>query len=126
MPELFGEDIAGIIATEMGEGLLPAVLRNYSPGTRTPGGLTAGTNPTLTGTASSARGFIDDYSDRDYGGDSIVQVGDRKVTLLGGTLDGLVPATGSQIDIEGVTLVVVGPVKRDPAGATYECQCRIP
>jgi hypothetical protein len=119
---LFGVDIAGIIAAQMGPLLLPATLRVFTLGARTPGDLTSG--PAITSTASTAaRGFVESYDTKDQGAGSIVQVGDRKITLLGATLGGLVPVPSSEIDIEGDTYTVVD-VQRDPAAATYLCQSR--
>ena len=121
MPKLFGVDIAGIVAQSIGPGVLPTVLTKVTPGTRTPGDLTGGTNPTTTD--YSARGFLDDYRDFQIDG-TIIQRGDRIALLIGDTIaSSQVPEPGDKITVEGATYNVVN-VKRDPAAATYECQVR--
>ena len=60
---------------------------------------------------------------RELLGASTVQVGDRVVLLLGGSLGSSVPKVGDQITIEGVTSRVID-VERDPAAATYACLTR--
>lgn len=129
MPRLFGVDIAGEINKALGPGLLDATLTKVVAGTRTGGSLTAGTNPTTT--THTAKGFIDEYSDFQRGGqtpgdedNTLIQDGDRKVTLLGESIDpAAVPEAGDRVTIEGTEFRIIR-VKRDPAGATYECQSR--
>ncbi len=124
-PSLFGVPIAKVLASAMGAGLLPATLIRKTAGTRTPGALTGGQNDGDTTATYSCRGFIDSYSQRHAKG-SLIQEGDRKITLLGGTLpDTIDPQPGDQITIEGGTYTIVGPVDRDPAAATFECQGRL-
>lgn len=122
MPNLFGIDIATQIGSATGPGLLACTLHKRSAGTRTGGQLSRGNNPTETDYA--ARGVVDDYSDREVN-ESLVQAGDRRILLLGSTIDsGAVPETGDAITIEGTKYEIVGPVKRDPAAASYTCQGR--
>lgn len=122
MPSLFGVDIAGAIGDALGPELLSATLHKTSAGSRTPGSLTGGNNPTETGYA--AKGVVDDYSDREVDGTNI-RVGDRRVLLLASTIaSAQVPDQGDAITIEGTRYEVVGPVKRDPAAAMYLCQVR--
>ncbi len=120
MPDYFGVDIAGIIATEIGPGVLPATLIKVTPGTRDPFNVTIGMRPTET--IFTGRGFIDDYQDKQIDG-TLVKTGDRKITLIGDTFSAI-PEPTDKIIIEGFTHRIVNPVKRDPAAATYECQCR--
>lgn len=121
MPKLFGVDIAAIIDSAMSGGLLDATLHSVTPGTRTPGDPTSGTQPTEV--ARSCKGMVDDYTDGQIDG-MLVQVGDRIVLLIGNSIDGLaVPEPGDGVTIEGVRYFVVR-VKRDPAAATYVCQAR--
>jgi len=123
MPMIFGVDIAGILATQMGPLLLPATLRVFSTAqTRVDGDLTAGTVKIAT-VSTAARGFVETYDTKDQGAGSIVQVGDRKISLLGATLGGMIPVPGDEIDIEGDTYTVVD-VQRDPAAAMFTCQSR--
>lgn len=119
MPILFGVDIAGIIAKEIGPGLLDAVLIVVTAGARG-SNPTSGTNPTEK--SIGGKGFIEDYRDKDIDG-TLVKKGDRKITLIANTFPGLpIPVQGNKITIENATYTITGPVKRDPAAATYTCQ----
>ena len=120
---LFGVDISGIIAQEIGPGVLPATLIVFTPGIRSAIDSTGGTLPTEA--SVEGRGFIDDYSENEVDG-TLVQRGDKKIILIGDTFTGFpVPKPNDKITIEGITFKIVGPVKRDPAAATYECQSRV-
>lgn len=121
MPKLFGIDVAGIVNKEMGKLLLPVTLQKVSTQTRTTDNLSGGTNPEFTN--YSGKGFIEDYNDY-VSANSGVERGDKKITVLGGSLStNIKPAANDRIIIEGSTYNIVR-VKRDPAGATYECQSR--
>lgn len=123
MTGIFGIDLAGIIFDELGPLLLDATLIKVTPGTRTGGSLTGGTNPNEA--SHSTKGFIDNYSDEQING-TVVMLGDRKITLLGdGLPSGVVPTPGDKITIESQTFVIADPVNRDPAAATYECNARL-
>lgn len=120
MPNLFGIDIAGIIAQEIGPGVLDATLIVVTPGTRSTNS-TAGTNPTTV--SISGKGFIEDYEDNQIDG-TLVKKGDRRITLIANTFAGLpVPKSNDKIEIENATYTIQR-VKRDPAAATYTCQSR--
>lgn len=123
MPDIFGENIAGEIYNEMKELVFDITLTKVEPGSRTPGSLTGGTNPT--GTSHTVKGFVDEYQDRHIDG-TLIQRGDRKIVILGGSLpSGTVPEPSDKITAEGETRTIVEDgVKRDPAGATYICQVR--
>lgn len=121
MPDLFGLDIAGIVADAIGPGVLDATLTKEVAGNRTEGSLTGGMNAVPTN--YGCRGFVDDYSASQIDG-TLIRENDHKVTLLGGTLpSGVIPQQGDEILIEGTTYEVIK-VKRDPAAATYTCQAR--
>lgn len=120
MAKLFGVDIAKIANQALGKGLLPLTVTVYTPGTRTPGSLTAGTQPTSS--TATGRGIIDDYDTRLIDG-TRVQAGDRKVLILGDSIAPVVPKPDDQVTIEGATYRIVR-VARDPAAATYTCQVR--
>lgn len=98
----------------------PATLITVTPGVRTAGRTSAGTNPTET--SVSCRGLVTTWK-RNMLGATIVQVGDRVVMLFGATLGAATPAVGSKITIENITSRVID-VERDPAGATYACLTR--
>lgn len=118
MPNIFNANIAGQIAQAMGPLLFPLTLIKRTASTR--GELTGGVNSREE--RYSGRGFIDDYRDSRIDG-TIIKVGDRVVTIMGASI-AVTPDPDDQIIIEGRTWTIVGPVRRDPAGATYECQVR--
>ena len=121
MANLFGIDIAGIVAQEIGPGLLPATLIQVRNGVRTPGNLTGGTNPTENNIGG--RGVISDYADSQING-TLIKKGDRQVLLIANTFPGKpVPVPDDKVIIENLTYNIVA-VKRDPAAATYKCQVR--
>jgi hypothetical protein len=122
MPDLFGVDIAGIIASEIGPGVLPATLIKVTPGIRGTDS-TAGINPSEQ--IFTGRGVIEEYMDDQIDG-TLIKKGDRKVILITNTFAGLpIPEPTDKIIIESMNLIIVNPVKRDPAAATYTCQCRL-
>lgn len=121
MPDIFQADIAGRIGRALGPKMLPATLIEVTPGQRSAGNLSGGRNPIET--PHAARGFVDDYGDDQIDGTRIKK-SDRIVTLFGATIENQkVPVADWKIQIEGSTYLIVR-VKRDPAGATYECQAR--
>lgn len=119
---LFGIDLAGEINNQLGSLLLPVTLTKVAAGSRTSSSLTGGVNPIST--AYSCRGFIEDYSEYSQA-NGLVQVGERKVTILGGSLSaGIIPEPNDRVTIEGVEYYITGPIIRDPAGATYTCKVK--
>ena len=121
MPDIFKKDIAGKINDKLGPLVFDYTLHVVTEGTRG-ANLTGGTNPTETD--HTVKGFVDDYRDREIDG-TIIQRGDRKITLLGGSLpSGVVPKVQDKVTAEGIKWTIVN-VMRDPAGATYECQSRV-
>lgn len=124
MPKLFGIDIAGIVNDAIAStgGFPQVTLIKTTPGQRVDGALTAGTNPTSN--SFPARGFVDVYRDSAIDG-TLVKKSDRKVVILGASIaGGQVPTQGDKVVAENLTYEVID-VARDPAGATYECQCRL-
>ena len=124
--KLFGIDISGIIAREVGKGVLDATLTKVTPGTRTPGSLSSGTNPTEV--LHACKGFIDTQRIRNLDG-TLVASGQKVVVLLGDTIDSgnTAPALGDKITIEGSIYSIPddGNIDRDPAAATYICTVRL-
>lgn len=121
---LFGQNISGLIKKYIAPGVIDATLVKVTPGTRTPGALTAGTNPT--DTSYPCRGFIDSQAVRFKDG-TTTKAGRKVVVLIGDTIDsgsGVAPTPGDRIIIEGTTYVIPedGKVDRDPAAATYTCE----
>jgi len=114
-----GIDVADLIAKNLGARVLPAVLSRSTPGTRTAGRLTAGTNPTRI--SRGCRGFIDTQARQNIDG-SIVADGNVVITLLGDTIEaGDVPKLEDVIQIEGSSYTIQK-IARDPAAATYSCE----
>ncbi|RPH64982.1 MAG: hypothetical protein EHM89_00135 [Acidobacteria bacterium] len=97
-----------------------ATLIRVTPGTRTVGQPSAGTNPTTT--SVTCQGLVKSTTKEKIGG-TLVEKTDRVVMLFGSSLGDVAPATKDRITIEGLTQNVVG-VDRDPAGAVFECLCR--
>lgn len=104
-------------------GVQGCTLTKSTPGTRTAGAISAGTNPTTA--TFTATGLVSDYKASQIDG-TLIKQGDRQVTLFGASIsNGAVPEPGDRITIDGETLTIVkGGVGRDPAKATYLCQCR--
>jgi len=118
---LFGVNIAKIIKDEIGPYVLDATLSVVTAGTRTPGSLTAGTNPT---TATHAcKGFIEKKANTDIGG-TLVDDGMVRIILIGDTINGgaTAPSQRDRVTIEG-TVYEIGVVDRDPDAATYTLSC---
>lgn len=122
---LFGLNIAKIINDSIVQagGLEEAILIKVSKGVRDTNNPTAA----LVGTKNSysAQGVIINYTDKEIDNTLILR-NDRKVILIAESIQSQkIPEMSDQITIEGVTYDIVGEVQRDPAGATYTCQCRI-
>jgi hypothetical protein len=96
-----------------------ATLIKVTPGTRTPGSLSAGTNP---GTANyAAKGWLDDFDNREIDGTIVVQ-GDRKIMLLGTSIaSSKIPAPDDEVSIGG-SKYRIRRVESDPANAVFICQ----
>lgn len=108
-------------------GVKSCTLVKVTPGIRTPGAITGGTNTT---TASyAAKGWIESYDSNDMIGTTITEQ-DRKISVLGASIaGGAVPMPGDRITISdpnGVarTYDVQAPVKTDAVGAVYILQGR--
>lgn len=125
MAELFGTDIASLMADSFAGQLVPAtltrtVITGYDPITDEQ------TTETQTFTTE---GVVTAYSDEMIA-NGVVQTNDREILLLAVPL-GTEPTPGSEdaqpdkITIEGITYTVVGVPSRDPATATYTVQGRI-
>lgn len=124
---LFGVNISKIIKDVVGPGVLPATLKKFTPGVRTPGNVTGGTNPT--DASFPCRGFIDSQAVRFQDG-TLVRAGNKVIVLIGDTINNgdptSAPAPGDEITIESVAYKIPedGHIDRDPAAATYTCEVR--
>lgn len=120
-------DVAKLIAANFAKlgapvGVRPAVLIKVTPGTRTGGAASAGTNPTSASFA--ATGLVTGYSAFEQQ-NTLIRDGDRKVMLFGASIaGGAIPEPNDRVTIDGATYTIVGPIDRDPAKATYILQCR--
>ena len=121
-PDIFKAQIAKKVRKALGPLVFDITLKKVITGTRG-SDLTAGTNPT-TGT-HTVKGFVDTYRDSQIDG-TLIKSTDRKIVILGDSLlSGVEPEPSDTITAEGSELTIVpGGVRRDPAGATYTCQCR--
>jgi hypothetical protein len=118
---LFGIDIAGLIAKNVGKGVLPCTLTVITKGDRK-------ANPTAgretTEQSIQGRGFIEEFEDKDIDGTKI-KMGDKWINLIADTFAGSpVPKIGNKITIEGKAHEIVGTIERDPAAAIYKCHSR--
>ena len=119
MSQLFGLNIAAIVdgAIQQAGGVKTGTLTKSAPGTRTPGSVTGGTNPTPT--AYSFRGFVENRTSQRRPGE-LVKVSGEFVSILGNSLPaGVEPEANDLVAIEGTEYTVTGVVERDPASALY-------
>lgn len=120
MTKLFGVDISGLIHKYVSPGVLDATLTKLVPGTRTPGDLASGTNPTPTSYA--CRGFVSSQDVRPHP-ESLISDGSVKIVLIGDSIaSGAVPELNDRVTIEGSTYQI-DKLDRDPAAATYTLTC---
>lgn len=123
--ELFGVDIAGIVADNIGPGVLPVqISRKASTGERDPANLTGGLIKAPAG-PWDCMGFWEDFSGLPPPGVEI-ELNDRKAVLIGDTIpaEALPLLRGDAITCEGRTLYMVKVLSRDPAAASYTLLCR--
>lgn len=121
--ELFGVDIAGLIAEHVAPGLLDATVTRYVRGERAAGNLTGGQAKTPT-TVKGIKGIWEDLPRSPPPGVEF-ELNDRIAMLIGDTIPaGGLPLRNDAIEIEGLTLYMVQLLGRDPAAATYRYLCR--
>lgn len=121
-----GINVAALVAEHVGPRMLPAVL--YKPA----GAPTRDeNNPTQVTTAGepvahACRGFINDFTPTQIDGE-LIKSGDRKVTLIAGTIEGGVEPENGGTDsvlIEGSRYLVHRVLSRDAAAAAFVLQVR--
>jgi len=121
---LLDGDLATLVADALvGADLTkPATLIKVTAGTRTPGALSAGTNPTTQ--SFTAQGIEQNLLGLQMSGTLIAGV-TAAIRLFGATIaGGQVPVPGDRIAIGGKTYTIVDKgVSRDSAAASYLCQC---
>jgi hypothetical protein len=114
------------IAKQLGKqkvlGITSATLTLKTPGTRTPGDVAAGTNPTST--SYPCKAFVDTTGKFMDG--TLVGAGASKLSILGGSLPNAIkPKSGATVamTIEGIaTTYRVIRVVSDPVNALHECE----
>lgn len=119
MAELFGLDIAEIVNDSItaAGGVRPGSLLKTTPGTRTGGSLTGGTNPVTT--VHTFQGFSETKENRRTGQVGAMSLG--IVTILGkSVLPFAVPEVNDVATIDGVDWTLLELMSRDPAEAVYE------
>jgi hypothetical protein len=120
MVSFFGVDIAKLIADGVAAagGVDDITLRKVTAGTRTPGSLTSGTNPTTVD--YEGKGFQSSKGDTRLG-DTLIQDEERVLVLLGHTFDAS-PEVNDEVVYQG-TALTIRLVDRDPASATWTVVC---
>lgn len=121
MPNLFGIDIAGIVAREIGPGLVACTIHRVTWGDRDasdPGAGLAVAEDDIT-----CKGVLTYFDIKDMDG-TLVEENDRLVIVITGTMSEEVePVPQWAVTIEGRRYNIVR-VRRDPAAATYSLQVR--
>jgi hypothetical protein len=126
--ELFGVDIAGIIADSLGDGLLRVTIERPSrAATRQAGDLTGGFAAGPPQNWECA-GFFEDFTGTPPPTVEL-KLGDRKAVLIGDTIPAdLTVEPGDKItvheDAGPISLFAVKLIGRDPAAAVYTYLCR--
>jgi hypothetical protein len=121
--ELFGVDIAAIVADATAGQLFDVTVTRQVEGERDPDDLTGG-KPKTPDVVTGITGFWEDFT-RDPPPGILLELGDRKAVLIGDTIPaGKHPRRNDAITIEGETLYVVQLISRDPASAAFTYQCR--
>lgn len=125
--QLFGVDIAGIIADAMADGLPTCTIERDVRGARQAGNLTGGRASAKH--SFDCTGFWEDFTGGAPAG-VVVEANDRKLILIGDTIPaGEQPqrndaATVNEDDGPVGPLYIVKLLARDPAAATYTYLCR--
>jgi hypothetical protein len=120
MVDIFGAGIAQAINNGLGPLVFDQILYKVAS-------VRDSLNPTkidIVRTPHGCKGFVAGNQVRDEAG-TLVRMENNSIIILGASLPtGIVPAPGDEIEAEGRTFVIVEKgVSRDPAGATYECEC---
>lgn len=123
MPNLFGIDFAKELTAQVSAsgGFPTGTLTKITPGTRTPGDITGGTNPTTT--THTFNGFLESKEVRrpEQVGASVVPV----ISILGASVSPVaVPDVNDEVLIEGATYILVRLTERDGAAALYEFEAQ--
>jgi hypothetical protein len=123
----FGVDVAQLINTHLAPGLLEVTMTMAAAaGSRPTGELSkgpaAGADTPYTG-----RGFLEDFTPREFAESALIQAGDRKALVVIESFSPVLPRDPLADDLltaEGHTYRVRRVLNRDPAAATYTLQVR--
>lgn len=121
LKDLVAQHLAAVPETGYG----PATLVRTVPGTRTPGALTSGTNPTTVSYPCTAR--MGSRTSTSVAGAALVRVQTPTVVILRASLPADVrPKVGDKVIRNGVTYAVTtdGVTSRGGDEAVYECAVR--
>lgn len=125
--EVFGVDIAGIIADAMGDALFGVTITRHTHGARATGNLTGGRSRAAE--TVDCVGFWEDFTGTPPPGVTL-ELNDRKLVLIGDTIPaGGVPRLNDAAVVhedggDVGPLYVVKLLSRDPAAAVYTFLCR--
>lgn len=120
MPRLFGIDIAALVNRELAGagGVLDGRLTKVTPGSRTSGSLTGGTNPAEV--VYDFKGFMENVSESRFAG-QLQTVDGEVMSILGASLPtGVEPEVNDKATLEDRSYELVKLLRRDPAAALYE------
>lgn len=123
--ELFGTNVAQELADAIDDagGLLDGTLTSTTPGTRTAGSLTGGTNPTST--SHTFQGLVEEKAVRRRG--ALTAENMSVLTIVGATLSpATVPGVNDSATIDGATYMLMELLSRDPARAVYQFRAETP
>lgn len=123
MPKPLEGGIAKLVAKGLkaAKMTMAVTLLKSAAGTRTPGALAGGTNPTTVG--YPAKAIRPTRTAQKIGG-TLVEEGDRITRIVGASLpSGIYPTTADRVTLDGETLRIVG-VETDSARAMYTLLAR--
>ncbi len=112
-------DVAASLGLADRLGVVDATLIKVTPGSRTGGAISAGTNPSTS--TDSCRGWERSFKASQIDG-TLIMSSDRRINLFGATLS-VVPESGDKVTIGGNTYRILS-VERDGAGVLYRCHGR--
>ena len=116
MANLFGVDIAQEIANAFSGQLVEGILHKRTPGTRTAGQLTAGTNPSNSDHTFDGVATVKEVRRAGQVGSDMSVV----ITIIGKSVRPfVVPEVNDRVTMESITYTLSELVKRDPASAAY-------
>lgn len=119
MSDLFGIDIAGLVAETLSGQLITGSWVTRTFGSRTPGSLTEGRAPTEV--TITFEGIFENIAKKYREEDTNIKVEDQAILMIVGSFSpaGYEPQPDDTIMLEGRTVRVYKILERDPASATF-------